>query len=226
MNSKIKNRKKDANKIADVLPLEIFEQKPSRAELRKFQLIESAISIYANTGIDKVTFDTIAKRNKVSRTLVQHYFGDQQSLVLMCAKFIRAKFQRSAVEAVRLSQEPKECLTKYIEAAFAWIEDYLDHAKVWLLFYHYCTVNPKVLAEHTVLTEMGRDRIVAMIKHFPGNDNVSAVVLHARAYFIQSIITGSLVTLKTEKAAINIDELKKMTICACLRSAVGDTDGL
>lgn len=69
-------------------------------ELRRQQIIDAAVRIFAERGVENVTFGDIAKAAKLSRPLVYFYFPDLQSLFLECllvaSRELHRRFQLAA----------------------------------------------------------------------------------------------------------------------------------
>lgn len=77
---------------------------PKRAaperELRRQQIIDAAVRLFAERGMENVTFGDIAKAAKLSRPLVYFYFPDLQSLffetLLIASQDLHRRFQAAA----------------------------------------------------------------------------------------------------------------------------------
>jgi len=69
-------------------------------ELRRQQIIDAAVRLFAERGMENVTFGDIAKAAKLSRPLVYFYFPDLQSLffetLLVACTEVHRRFQAAA----------------------------------------------------------------------------------------------------------------------------------
>jgi AcrR family transcriptional regulator len=145
--------------IDSVIYSSLFEQKLSLPERRRLQIASAAIQNYVSVGLEKTTYERIAKASKISRPLIFKYFKDKEEIFTFAIKYIRANFQSLAVEAMQTRSTPTQKLEGYIDSTFQWIDDYPDHVKVWLLYYYRCGIHKKLRRLNTDLTVMGQERI-------------------------------------------------------------------
>lgn len=209
---------KTSDPLKAVILSEIFPPEPSKAQRRRLQIVEAAIESFAEVGIEKSTYERLAKRIKVSRPLIIHYFPDRDDLVETTLKFIRARFQRLAVDALSRAEGPEAKLKAYVEATFDWIARYDKHAKVWLLFYFYCGVDGDFKAMNTELARMGEERIAALIVGLRAKSLPKAELLW-RAKQIQIFVTGALIAAGTETPSIPMKSFVQKTVARCLAIA-------
>jgi AcrR family transcriptional regulator len=174
---------------------EIFPAKLTKGQARQLAIVEAAIESYARHGIDKTTQDTIAEICGITRPLIRHYYKDLQEIFDLAVQYVRANFQRVAVEAIQRETDPSRHLPAYIDATFAWTEKYPTHVTFWLLFYYYCGIDPKRKALNSELVSVGHRRITAMLQHMPG---ATKKHLPGKAKLIQALITGALLSEVTE----------------------------
>jgi AcrR family transcriptional regulator len=178
----------------------LFPQKLQKSDFTKLRILESAIWCYVKFGIEKSTYDNIASKAKITRPLVMRYFPEKEVLLQFTIKYIRANLQKIAVDSVSGLSQSDEILEAYVKSTFYWIEKYPEHAKVWLLFYYYCSINQKFIDINTELVNMGQRRIadILVLGNQQKKFKVKTVDLTAKA--IQNLITGSLLSALTEKA--------------------------
>lgn len=195
-----------------------FFNRPSKSELRKQQIIDSAIRCYATFGAENTTYEKIAKVCKVTRPLIQHYFPDRDELFAVAVHYIRWRYQRAVVERVEKAQGPLDKLRAYIDASQQWVIDEPLHSKAWALFFYHCSINPKFKALNTELVATGTQRIMGLLSAAQTQGALSPklnVAFAARA--IQHVLTGAIVAAGTETLTVPWNEFKNSTQSICLR---------
>src|SRR5574343_524649 len=73
------------------------ERAAPECALRRKQIIDAAVRLFAERGMENVTFGDIAKAAKLSRPLVYFYFPDLQTLfletILVASQELHRRFQ-------------------------------------------------------------------------------------------------------------------------------------
>lgn len=199
------------NTLEATIAIDLFEPRLSKSQRTRLRILEAAIACYATTGFEGATYDRIAKKAKTSRPLVMHYYPDRDELLLEAIKFVRANFQRVAIEAAKAAG-PGEALAGYVASTFDWIEKFHSHAVTWILFYYGCAIRPKWNEINTELVRIGHARISMII----GEKG-----LGVRAKRIQLIITGALISALTEELPVSLPAFRKSTLELCRAVARG-----
>jgi AcrR family transcriptional regulator len=205
---------KDYALFATLFPLE-----PSESQRRQVEIAEAAIRIYVREGVERATFERIARESGCSRPLVMHYFPERDSIFQLAARYVRASFQALAVEAIRAEATPVGQLRAYTLSTFDWVEKSPDHAKVWMLFFYYCGIRKEYRDLNTDLVRMGHDRIAALLARgkdqgvFACEDPVMA------AKQVQLLISGAVVAAITERVPGSMRKLRELTVQGCLALA-------
>lgn len=182
--------------------MEIMKSLPhlsfSKATLRQIQIIEAAIYCYAHFGVMDSTFERIAKQAKLSRPLIFHYFNDKTEIFDAAVKFARATYQQLVLEGISLGKNGKERFSLYLEYCFEWTRRYPNHIKLWGIFLHCCSTQEKYRAMNSEFSQIGLQRITALILDIEENKNLSENQALNRARNIQALITGGLVQVNAE----------------------------
>ena len=211
-------------RIQNTIYSDLFPE-PSKTEKRVIQIVEAAIKNYATIGIDKTTYDRIAKTCKISRPLIQHYFKDKDAVFQMAIKYIRANYQQYVVDAMEGKTKAVDLLSAYVQSALAWQAEYPQHARTWLLFFYQCTLDKKLKTLNSSLTEMGHQRIQELLKLGESQGDFKIGDLPSQAKQIQTIINGAIITEMTEELFVESKKFHRQTITHCLHVA-GATDSI
>jgi AcrR family transcriptional regulator len=185
----------------------LFPQKLGKAQLTQMLIIEAAIESYGVHGIENATPEKIAQKSKVSRPLILHYFKNNKTLFEKSMEYVRANFQRLAIEAIQKESKAKPRLWAYLDSTFDWVNDYPQHANVWHLFFYYVTLDKKLKRLHGEWVAMGQQRIAGLIQQGIAERVWKCANPMKAAKMIQVLITGALVTSNTE--AIDTKLLRK-----------------
>lgn len=206
-----KSVKPDPKVYADIFPREL-----SKSERRRIQIIEAAIGCYATIGLDNTTYERIAEKCGISRSLINQYFPQKELLTEQIMKYIRISLQNLAIEAIASASTPEAKLAALVESTFRWIKEYETNVKVWILLYYYCTINDSFKRINTELVQIGHDRIAGILAAINAGKGVSQTDLLTRAKMIQVVFTGALVSALTESLPFAVKELATRTIDLCL----------
>lgn len=177
---------------------EIFPRTLSKSEQTKLAILESAIKIYSELGIEYVSYEDIARKAKVTRPLVNHHFPSKRQLFELAIKYIRSQFQQLAVTAIQQEISPTEQFRAYIRATIYWPRTFPSHAKTWVFFFYLSISDKELRVMHKDLTKIGMERLIVLLQMVSKEKGYSITNLAEKAKIIQRNITGALIELATE----------------------------
>ena len=194
----------------------VFGSEPSVSQKRMIQIVEGAITTFSKYGIDRATYDQIAKACGVSRPLIQHYFPSKKALVESSFKYTRFQFKEIISSAVAKGLDANQKLEYYVRCHFEYLNSYDSIFKVWMLFFHYCSSDKRLQEISAEVVKYGWERIIALINFGIASKQFDVVDVKETARLIQIIITGALISLGTERGSVqDPKELEEQTIRAC-----------
>lgn len=143
-------------------------------EVRKEQIIEAAIAVFADRDPAEVTFEEIADAAGVSRALVYNYFGDRGGL--LSAVCVRSFDQLDEALAPALTPElpPREQANEFVRR---YLEFATTHPGPWHL------VGAAATSPHEAVHHVRRERFDAIAERWGGS---------AEARLMASAVTGLL----------------------------------
>lgn len=197
---------------------QVFGLSPSKSQQTMVAIAEAAIYNFAHLGIEKTTFDNVAKKCGLSRTIVVRYFPDKDALFVFVAKYVRATYQEYVIQRFAKASSAEEQLECYIEAAMTWVHDLPNHGATWLLFFYYCGIRPKSRKLNTELVEMGMNRIASILELGEREKSFKIENLKKTARSIQLYLSGAIMALLTETKDFNPNIVKE-TQRFCLKLA-------
>ena len=197
---------------------QVFGLAPSKSQQTMISIAEAAIHNFSQLGIENTTFDTIAKRCKLSRTIVVRYFPDKDSLFVFVAKYVRATYQQYVIQRFSDKGGAEKKLESYIEAAMTWVNDMPEHGATWLLFFYYCGIRPAHRKLNTELVEMGVNRISSILEQGIKEEVFKIAHVKKVARSVQLHLSGAIMALLTESKEFNPGIIKE-TQRFCLKIA-------
>lgn len=127
------------------------------------QILEASAHCVAEIGIERTSITAIAKRAKVSRSLVAHYFPVKAKLFSQVIAHISARAQ-STIHGAEVSHlPPGEQLALLFRRNFEFFGDNASYARCYLLFYYYCGVDPELLRQNAAMVEQAEARIAQLL---------------------------------------------------------------
>ena len=194
LNLQIRNNSKDDALVRLVFPK--LTKQLSRD--RSVGILLAAIACYATDGIEKSTYEMIARRAQVSRPLLFKYFEDYDDIFDRAASLIRHHFQSYTSSAVENEHQPSRKLATYLTSAFDWMELHPDFARGHLLFLQRCSRSQRERDLNSEVAENARQRIATLIQSSSAAQRFEVKDLDKTARRIHSILSAGMVTLLTE----------------------------
>ena len=194
----------------------LFRRRIGVAEQREYLILTTALELMLKKGFDTLTFAELAKKCKVSRALVHHYFPEKQRLAerlleictLHLVDFVE---QRLAME----KQNPQRHLETYCRANLEMCKENPAVLMGFCYFFYLCCFQQKVRKQNSDLSALGRDRIKVFLVDFGVTRELAE-----KATSIQVAITGAMIRLATEHHTdLERENLTKLCLRECLRLA-------
>lgn len=181
----------------DPLLFTLFENKPSKGDQMRAEIIHTALKCIVSDGIANTGFESIAKKMGTRRSHVAYYFKDRDDILENVYRYLYRKTSTAVSSTLEEAQSPSEALERYLSSQFDWFGEEIIflRAKV-LFFYHAATHEPyrKLQAE---VRSFGRKRLENILKMLPKHEKLGAKALTELADSVQSLIAGRLVFVVT-----------------------------
>lgn len=144
----------------------------------------------------------------MSRPNLIYYFKDREALVDAAIKYITAQAQAFTVKKISGITAPRDQLFAFVNATVDWAETYPAHAKFTVLYYHYCTFDPKYRELHRRIRQAGAERIEAILTRLTRN------ATGERAKSIQELITGALLEHLTTELKTDFSKVRQRLVAS------------
>ena len=178
---------------------ELFEFKPRKGDLKKMEIVLTAIECISSIGFEKTTYEAIAQRMGTRRAHIAYHFKDKDSIFAACIKFIMANYQQTSLKHIEGAKTGEEMLTRYAEAPFIWAEENPSQLSVMLLFYYLCSINENYQKMHADIRSGGAARI-EFILTTKLTHNYSLKEARPLAKTIQNLVSGTIMDTVTTKS--------------------------
>lgn len=183
--------------IVDPLMIKLFEFRPRKGDLKKASIITAAINCLAEEGLEKTTFEAIAKRIGTRRAHVNYYFSSKQKIFLAAIQYIAATYQSISLSCLEEATSDKELLKSYLQGPFKWAKKHPEQLSVMFLLYYLSTFNNDYLELNHQIRKGGASRISYILRK--ENPNLSKKESDKKAKSIQNILSGCLLDVATTK---------------------------
>jgi AcrR family transcriptional regulator len=137
----------------------LFEYKPRKGDIKKMEIIKATIECLATDGLEKTTYEAIAKRIGTRRAHVAYYFSEKHDIFKSSIRFILATYQQISITHLQQAEDGTDMLYKYISAVFDWAKKHPHQLSVMLLLYYLCTVKEEYRTLNTEIRTNGEERL-------------------------------------------------------------------
>lgn len=202
----------------------------SQAERRtdaQERLIDSAISLIAERGLQRTSLADIGERAGLSRSMAAHHFGDKQGILRVLAKRIRSDF-RSGLEKAGVSgheglKRILETIDVYVRANA--IKPERAHA-VYFMFAEALMLGGELKAEMQVFNEETLQTFETQIRRGIELGEIRADVdPKTHAVIIVGMIRGVIGQYAYGRERINLDVIRKQILENVRRSLAAEGPG-
>ncbi len=177
---------------------EILALSERRSFQRKFQFVKGFTELVAEKGIHGVTYPEIARRCGTTRQLVTHHFPDHAQLLQLTYRFVYARFQKLASDALLARQGFAQQFIAYVDAVADWVEDYRADARFLAQWYATLQVGEELRELHERNMRIGQERIAALCLRAQKEERLfvgwSSEEALQRASSVQSQLIGYIIT--------------------------------
>jgi len=198
----------------DPILYDLFDYRPRKGDLKKVEIIKAAIECLATVGIEKTSYEAIAKMIGTRRAHVAYHFSDKHDIYKSAIKFILATYQQELINKLEEANSSDEMIEKYVQAGFSWAKDNAHQVSVLLLLSYFCSVDDDYLELNHLVKLKGQERLYYILmeqkdRHFDPTEakGLSIIIQNLTSSAIQDCYTTKNLTL--EQAQHNVLELIK-----------------
>ncbi len=187
---------------------QIFGLKPGKGESRKRQIVEAFIECLAKGGLEKTSYEVVAKKVGMKRTHVAYYFENREEMIRATIRYAIAVGQQMIILRAEKAKTMKEKFKVVVEGNFYWLETHPQFVPVLTLFYHLSSCDPSYRTLQTEIRNMGEQRIMTCLSFVPG---MNETIAREKARMIQSLISGALHLYFCSDYPLSFAKLRELT---------------
>ena len=150
-----------SKEITNIDPIlyELFEFKPRKGDLKKVEIMKAAIVSLSTLGVEKTSFESIAKLIGTRRAHIAYHFSEKHDIYKGAIKYILATYQQVLMEQLSHAKTGIEMLERYVKAGFSWAENNPNQVSVLLLLGYFCSIDEEYLELNHLVKQKGQERI-------------------------------------------------------------------
>ena len=199
---------------------EFFQQRLGISEHRQFDILLAAMALIQKEGFEQLNFQKLAKKCKVSRTLIHHYFNTKEDLVISLLELSTLYLQRYVQSELAKEKNPQLHFKIYCRATLDWPQLFPQQATGLLFFLFLFEFNQKIKQTNDSLSALGRQKIkLLLIEAGLANSKIEDL-----AQTIQTLLTGCYLVLMSENHLPQESlRIRQNTLETCLLVSKRDT---
>ncbi|QDK38606.1 TetR/AcrR family transcriptional regulator [Bdellovibrio sp. NC01] len=193
-----------------------FNKRLGIAEHRQFLILEMALELIQKKGFEQLQFGELAKKCKISRSLVHHYFKDKLELANSLLDLSTLHLQNYVQTSLAKEKDSRLHFQIYCKATLDWAAEHPIEATGLLLFIYLSSHNLEMRRRNDQLSALGRQKIKLLLTQAGFTARIDS-----NAHIIQTVLTGCYLILLSENHSIKESlQLRSDCLKTCLAVAV------
>jgi len=166
----------------------------SNKEKRRLEIIEAAIDVLADEGLNKLTFNAVGQRLGIERASVAYHFPKKEVLLAQVIRYVYLIGQQITADRSKAAKNTEAQLLSIYDSAQYWLGSDKRFPSIVTLFYYLTTTSPQFKELHSEIQKQGLNRIEQILtKHFL-KKNIKTSIVKTKALSLHSLMLG--MTLK------------------------------
>ncbi len=120
----------------------------SRSSDKREKIIETATKIFSKFGLKKSTIDEIAKKIRMGKSTIYHYFKSKEEIFLAVAKRESDILKNNLIEAIKNVELPQDKFREYAKTRMKYLRELRNY---------YATLTDEYLSMYSFTEEMRKD---------------------------------------------------------------------
>lgn len=133
--------------------------KPSKGQIQKAKIIDSATKLLARHGLEGTSFQTIADTCGLSQSAVLYHYPSKPDLIEGVMTEILVTNRSYIESALKLEDDGLSRIRKYFRQSLKWKTENRDQAQIVLLLYFYAGFEPRFQRFYSLIIENARTRL-------------------------------------------------------------------
>ena len=168
--------------------------KLSKGEKKKLDIVEAAVELFGQQGVDRTSIEHIAKQMGISRSHVSYHFADMDILIEAAILQMMSKGVGFTFELMAGAKPGQQQFQRYLRGYFGFFAENPVYIPVMMYFIYASSFLPrfKVLQTQTRLQASGRIRELLIQLYIEANKRIP-IKINALSSQVQSLIFTGLV---------------------------------
>ena len=172
----------------------IFPARLSKGDRKKMEIIEAAIVLFQENGIDQTSYDQIAAHLKTTRSHITYHFKERHDLVFSVIRYMMTLGHEFTFENMRKATTPEEQIVRYVDSYYDFFQIYPQFIPVMLYFYYFAGYPGPIRDLQSQVRREAFDRIHELVVQvLAGARKKKPVDLEDLVFSIQGLILGGMI---------------------------------
>lgn len=115
----------------------IFPARLSKGDRKKIEIVEMAVALFKERGVDQTSYDEIAGKLGTTRSHITYHFKDREDLVLATVRYMMSLGHEFTFENMRKALSPSEQMVKYVDSYYDFFYVHPQFIPIMLYFYYF-----------------------------------------------------------------------------------------
>ena len=142
----------------------LFDFRLSKGDQKKMEIVQATIDCLAELGIEKSSFEAIAKKIGTRRSHITYYYKDKDDIFYDIYKYIAGTYQEYSIRHLEAAGNSKDKLSIFLDAYFDWTRNEQKQLNAMFLLYYFCYHKPEFREINQKIREGGVQRISYILR--------------------------------------------------------------
>ena len=178
----------------------------SKGQRTRLKLLEDAIESFVENGFEGSSISELARRSKMNRALIGHYFGSKENLIQEALQLMGSTGKSSTDLYLKVRKDVKDPIQRYILATLNWLREYPTHARFLILSIQRASYDTKTRIEVAIIFETAWQRLTEVIENERTNGKYSTEDSFGAAKQVHSLLLGTMLSWMSHQGTDLADE--------------------
>lgn len=164
----------------------------NKGELTKIKIIEAAIELFYQNGLNEVTFSQIAAKAELTQPALYKYFENKLVLLYECCLYSSERGRAYIVSKVKPMDLPLDQIKSYVAANLDWFHRNRPEAYALLSMFYFAHSSENMNAIKLKIEQTGMDSIAVLIRQSYGAKSFDLEAIQNKARLIHSMLVGEI----------------------------------
>ncbi len=150
--------------------------------IRRFELIEAAMSAIQKHGFANLTVSQIAEDAETSAGSIHYYFGGKDALLEATMRHLLAVLKEAVLRRLSSLEDPEQRLIAVVLGNFDETLFSSESCSVWTQFWAYAPYNPRLARLQLVNKSRVRSNLIAELKRLMSPDAAETACIAIQSY--------------------------------------------